>query len=84
VKRDKAKLTDIFLHFFTVDLQNAIPYFPLKSRIHLKEPQITIILETFDPKTIGMQVEMPDKLRQITWCHMKIYKGDCNILPIIK
>lgn len=35
-------------------------------------------------KTIRMQAEMPDKLRQITWCQMKIYKGHFNILPIIK
>jgi hypothetical protein len=50
VKRDKAKLTGTFLHLFTVDLQNAIPYFSLKSRIHLEETQITTILETFDAK----------------------------------
>jgi hypothetical protein len=64
VRRDKTKLTGTLLHLFTVDLQNAIPYFPLQSKIHLKEPQINAILEAFDPKNIRMQAEMPDMLRQ--------------------
>ena len=33
-------------------------------RIHLKEPQISTMLEIFDPKNIRMQAEMPDMLTQ--------------------
>ena len=45
--------------------KNATPRFPLQSRIHLKQPQISTTLEASDPKkNIVLQAEMPDMLRK--------------------